>query len=507
MKTTRLLAGTLLGGGLIVGGLWLSAGVLATLDPGPVAARTIVSPASAATPHPAASSDAAAATGGNVAAGGAAGGDGPAVPAPSGTVEPGVDVAGGRAAARSGFRAAPDPELAWIGNPLATPLLIANGQVRSRPVALRFRAAAAGCVTSFRMWWRYSDPDKPESTYSGGDGGRYLVELRPDDGTGAPADAVLDAGTFAADVARYPNDVHDHQFREVVFDGEACLERGRTYHVVLANVSADPDTDFLSFNGPYLRDAFQNPDEANACPECTDHAVLRREGDGSWILYPDDHTPAMVYLPFWCAALDTGIAVGQSLQYGLGAVDPAPLVSGARRVRQRYVPGAPAGGDPGEASDPDDPGAAAAPRAPAGPATLSFHARHLAGDDPLEVRVAGAAAGSVAAPPLPPTGTAADPEAGTDADARAFDWYSVELPGPLPTDAPFEIEFATAATSAYELGAAVRTARTCGVPVAGDAAGRAEVSDDGGATWRGPTVFGKDDKPNVQLSLVLREKT
>ena len=360
----------------------------------------------------------------------------------------------------------------WLGNTVAAPQLIANGPIKERDVSFRFRALESGCVVRFVTWWRYNSPGHEGGGYSGGNGGRYRIEFRPDV-DGSPADEVLDGTEFVPDIASHPNDRPDNAFREITFNATACLEAGSMYHVVFVNTAASPREDFISFNGPYLRDVGQNVAEGLSCPDCDAHAVLRREPDDSWVLFPDRAQPRLYYTPIWCAALDNGRAVGQPMQYGHMATDMS-RVSGDARTRQTIV----------------------ARRGLAGPLELSFYARKRRGEAPLTVLVNGNRSTDVV--------MRASDTSLAEQDARVFDWHSVAVPDDLVAGQPFVVEFSAPESAEYEIASTVRGRPRCGG--IGGYEGRAEISVDGGATWSGLTVFDKPDNDNGQLSLYLRSR-
>ena len=254
---------------------------------------------------------------------------------------------------------------------------------------------------------------------------------------------------------------------DVDFAGGACLEAGATYHVVFENLHPEPGRAQILFTGPVFDGT--DPNEAWPCPACARTDVLSRAGDGTWSDYRRDDESVRVRMPHWCAALDGGGAVGQPVQYGYAAVDSRAAVYGTFRVRQRVR------------AEKDLPG----------PLALSFYARKVVGDAPLEVRVDGApSVPVVVATPVPGV-----------TQGGAFDWHTVSLEQGLEAGRTMAVEFSTGPDTAYELAAGVHQERACGAEIAGAIGGRAERSEDDGATWTGFTVLGRDDRSTVRLAL------
>ena len=131
-----------------------------------------------------------------------------------------------------------------VGNALPTPQGVANSPIANKPVSLSFTANTDGCVRTFLMYWRYNSPSNPDGGYSKGNGGNYKIGIRLDD-DGAPEKESLDTSYFLPDIKNHPNSDSRNAFRRVEFVGDACLETGTRYHIVLENINADPSNNFL----------------------------------------------------------------------------------------------------------------------------------------------------------------------------------------------------------------------------------------------------------------------
>ena len=367
----------------------------------------------------------------------------------------------------------------WFGTPFGTPANVGAASLEGAPVALRFLADRSGCVRTLNFRWRFREPARRRAMYRAGDGGRYRVSLRADE-AGAPAADALDAAEHEPVVADGVGGPIGEGGADVAFAGRACLEAGARYHLVFENLHPDPRNARVALSGPFVESEARPETLALPCPGCAETRLAVRDEDGAWRPYADPDRPSRFVLPHWCVGLEGGGAIGQPVQYGYAAANSRAAVYGDFRVRQTLRADAP----------------------PDGAADVSFLARKVVGDAPLEVRVNGRALPGPVVPGAAPGSGGSD---GTGEPAPMpvadFAWYTVRAPAGAFGPGPAEIEFSTGAETAYELVAGTHSMRSCGADLDGRASGRAELSADAGAGWTGFTVFGQGDKPNVRLAL------
>jgi len=358
----------------------------------------------------------------------------------------------------------------FAGNTLVAPENIANGPMRSEAISIQFRSTSNSCAKAFQMWWRYATPDSVSGGYSSGDGGKYKIEIQTDM-KGSPSGEILDTVYFLPDIDNYPNvPVTSNAMREVDLGSTACFQVGHYYHVVLTNVHPYPEENYVSFNGPYLRDTTQNFKEAYSCKFCVNPRILRLEQNGLWMPYPDRIEPTIIYQPYWCLGMQDGADLGQPFNYGHGVTN-RPKISGNRKIRQRLR----------HSIGEDTSG------------ILSFYGRKLRGNDKLRIAVNDSIVGTVSMTSYP----------GLPDNGQSFDWYSLELDSSVLAFPTLELVFETASTSEYEISSAVRVVSSrCGVDLNMQ---KAEFTENDGLDWSGLTVFGREDHPGVRFSVYLTE--
>jgi hypothetical protein len=175
------------------------------------------------------------------------------------------------------------------GDPDALPTIEAYGNLtygdRTRPirmfrpvssdaqykVSVSFQAPKSGVLSEVLLFWIYKSPH-----YAQGDGGRYVFELRSDDGTPdhAPGEEVLSrVGPL------------DFPFRDAwawwPIEFNTQLEAGNWYHVIFWNVHPSPTTNYASYE--YLSH------ENDAVPPGLDWVIWTQKLDDSspWLRRDD----------------------------------------------------------------------------------------------------------------------------------------------------------------------------------------------------------------------------
>jgi len=357
-----------------------------------------------------------------------------------------------------------------IGNTIAAPQNIANGPIRSKPISYRFQPKnSTGCVKSLNTWWRYNKPDDPDGGYSSGNGGLYSIEIQTDN-NGAPSGTVLESTQFQPDIKNHPNYPNtQNAFRTVDFSGTTCLKSNYFYHILIRNIHNYPDDNYVSFNGPYLRDTYQNLTEFNSCKNCKNPLVLLEISPNNWVPYPNKKEPTIVYQPFWCLSLTDGTSLGQPVLYG-HLVTNQPKISGKNSLRQKFVTS----------------------NNNYKKAKLYFYAKKNYGAGELKITINQDEVAELNLPTI---------DQYSVQDAREFDWYHIEIDKKLVFGASNTIQFSTDQHSEYEISTVVK-AITGNCAVNQDFS-KAEFSNDGGKLWMGLSVFGQENHPAAQLSVFL----
>lgn len=358
----------------------------------------------------------------------------------------------------------------YIGNTVAAPQNIANSPLRDKPVSIRFEATSTDCFEEFGMWWRYNSPGSPNSGYSSGNGGRYEIDIQADK-NGFPSGVSLEKSFFYPDIANFPNYPNTkNSFRTVKFSGRTCLEKGLYYHVVVKNIDENPTANYISSNGPYLRDRYQNIDEARICENCNMSVLQLQVQENLWIEYPDKEPPSIVYQPYWCISMAQGLDIGSPYNYGHLATN-RHFVRGDNRLRQRFILESELGGN----------------------IFIGLYVKKNFGLGPLNVMVNGDLVGAI------------DMEAADSfdiQDGRFFDWHELAVNRTFNANEDYSIEFFSDQYSEYEISTILKVgANRCSLK---NEFLKAEHSVDNGSTWEGLTVFAKPDHPFAQLSLYLR---
>jgi hypothetical protein len=181
-------------------------------------------------------------------------------------------------------------------------------------LSFRFRAEWTGSVKAVRVYVITDNNSTGRTGYSLGNGGRLRVSLRADAGRAphVPAGPDLAAATFRP--------ISAGNFPLVQLRGGGRVVKGRLYHIVFGNVSADPARNYVSINGLF---SFARRGRGPGVPLGT--AVLERDNGGGWGTRRS--RPHEYYLPILEVV---GGRPGQ--RGGLGYMevwDPKPIGGGA----------------------------------------------------------------------------------------------------------------------------------------------------------------------------------
>jgi hypothetical protein len=112
----------------------------------------------------------------------------------------------------------------------------------------RFRAETTGSLQSVRLWM------KAGSGYSGGNGGTIKLSVEPDDGSSGH----FPSGTVLASTQAAVGNTSTVGFL-FTFNSPASVVAGTLYHVVISNVDASPNTNYLSTNNMANNDDTRQP--------------------------------------------------------------------------------------------------------------------------------------------------------------------------------------------------------------------------------------------------------
>src|SRR3954452_24838036 len=183
-----------------------------------------------------------------------------------------------------------------------------------KSLSYRFRAQWTGSVKSVRVYVITDNNSTGRTGYSLGNGGRLRVSLRADAGRAphVPTGPDLAAATFRP--------ISAGNFPLVQLKGGGSVVKGRLYHVVFTNVSADPARNYVSINAVSSAARLgRGPGPPHGM------AVFERDARGAWtVRRPPPHE---YYLPILEVV---GGRPGQ--RGGLGYMevwDPKPIGGGA----------------------------------------------------------------------------------------------------------------------------------------------------------------------------------
>jgi hypothetical protein len=196
-----------------------------------------------------------------------------------------------------------------------------GGPANTNPISLRFRAERSGNLRTARIYIITDRNNSGRRGYSGGNGGRYQISIRPDDGSSAnlPASTELAVETITPGTASNTGYV-------IRFDPAPRLVAGRLYHMVFKNVDPSPTRNWLSINHSYVH---YGGGQRQPRWHKSDWAHLRMYR-GSWQLR-QDHAPI----------LDLGFADGHHQGNGYMEMSYSDstigYISGSRQVGERFT--------------------------------------------------------------------------------------------------------------------------------------------------------------------------
>ncbi len=201
----------------------------------------------------------------------------------------------------------------------------------NRVVSQRWRARRSGTLTTIRPFFQFSSV---RSGYAMGDGGTIQIQLQADDGSGNH----YPSGTpLASLVCDHPVTTGDH-WPLLTFATPAAIVEGQLYHLVYANVAADPKANWVSLDHLLMWDA-----GASVQPTFSndDWAILERGCGGTWAVYNRGGGHSLT--PILELGYGDGGSQGQGYIQGFGQtvatpwVNPKPI-SSAQGAREVFTP-------------------------------------------------------------------------------------------------------------------------------------------------------------------------
>lgn len=281
-------------------------------------------------------------------------------------------------------------------------------------------------------------PDHPG--YGAGTGGTWQVTVQTDDATARHAPS----GSVVATASLAPTEV----FPVIRFDPAPALTAGELYHVVFANMDADPEANYASVNGIFM---YQPTTPRQAAFDDIDWGQLTRSGDGPWS--ESDST-----IPIMQLSYGDGVAAGEG--YMEVWIRSAGTISGDAMAREAFTV---SGSDRSVRS-------------------FSVRLMRISGTSPLKVRLEsadgtlleeGAIAASAVAIGIP----------GDHAGLGHATWETLELPTPwiLRSGESYRVVLSTADDTSYSIFVIMQGARWGFDPRTFFADGHAQYSD--GSDW------------------------
>ncbi len=356
------------------------------------------------------------------------------------------------------------------GNRIALNNNIANQPIAGKQYAIPFIAKTSGEIQNLYWWARSTNKD---SGYSKGTGGDIQITIN-EDALGIPGDEI---GKYVEEFDLINNPLSG--FRTTNLNGS--VTKGEKYWIVFKNIHEDPKYNYLSLNGPLLRNNtehgnFDTPDQIeddtrafHIARPCDDFYLyeLTPGTDESWRPYQESNKPKFVVFPF--AVVRVQNRAGETIDHGfpftygpyqLGTTNKElvdmPKVRGLNRVRQTAT---------FERSD----------KFPIEDAELKFFAEEFRLEfSEVAVLVNGVFQGCV--------------------EVGEMDWYSVPLNMPIEANKKYEIEFLANSNANVGIMGGPMTGNT-----ALDYVGNATISADGGKNWTGYPVVSHPNHQGVQL--------
>ena len=217
------------------------------------------------------------------------------------------------------------------GNPIGLNVNIANQPIAAKKYAVPFIAGASGDAINVIWWARWTAAD---SGYSKGTGGNIEVSVF-DDLNGAPHVQVGLAETEIFDLKNNPP-TPVSSFQTTNFNSAVSLTEGEKYWIVFENTHDDYANNFISLNGPLLRNhdfRFGGPfgssslpkdarafDWARPCGDLFLHESPKNDDAGVWRLYQESKLPRQVPFPYVFLRIDdgTGVTKGNGFPFAYG---------------------------------------------------------------------------------------------------------------------------------------------------------------------------------------------
>jgi len=173
----------------------------------------------------------------------------------------------------------------WVPNSLAN--LTVEGSYK---YSYRFVAKHSGVMNGFQ---NYMQANTSRLGYAQGDGGSIRFRLTPDGGAGLPDESqvlaevvwrpeLLDGSGLPAGSDNY-TDSHPKAFADKYWSAPVELAEGVTYHIVVDNVSEDPNGNYISINNPYSSNGYSRSPLA---PPTSHWGITQNTGEG-WLEYTE----------------------------------------------------------------------------------------------------------------------------------------------------------------------------------------------------------------------------
>ena len=346
-------------------------------------------------------------------------------------------------------------------------------------VSYRFRADPGGRLRGIRPFiiWSFR-----KAGYHAGTGGNLKVEIQEDDGTPAhrPSGKVL-----AVNVQRLllvPASADFYPF--ITFDRTPVLARGSLYHVVFSNIHPHKETNFVSVNALFARDA--------GAP------LQPAQGDDGWaMLFHNTGHPEWVprrtpgtregFTPILEVSYAQGAQGLGYMEVWMGAAMP---ISGAARVGEVFTV---SGG-------------------PRRVASVAVRVRRLAGSEPLRLTLEEVMGGGSGKPPATlvrqvcagSAGQGPLPAISAPGSLGGCAWTTFPLPGPvqLLPGRTYRLVLAAPASARYEAFPLRKGSDKGFTGAALFTDGHAQF--DPGTGWRGWTQWGRQDRPDADLQFYFR---
>ncbi|WGF87861.1 hypothetical protein [Marinivivus vitaminiproducens] len=330
--------------------------------------------------------------------------------------------------------------------------------------AHRFRCELSGPITGLRWYNVVNSPG--QTGYSNGLGGRIQVQIRTDDG-GMPGEEVLGETAVLDDPFRLG------EYPLVTFETPVVLEEHRLYHIVYRQLA--PDRGLISVNDiwapavPQPRSGwpFWNDDLASIL-----HGI---NGHTGWAIREN-------HIPIFELHYRNGAIKGQG--YTFGGFKDARTIDGPRLVRQRF------GMDRGGRT--------------VGQVRLRLW-RGFEGDGDLSIRLTDMGGRTIGLAEVPRTAISAS-EGDRDDATTTIAWVSAvfDRPARLEGGTTYGLVLSAPGGAGYRIASTFKGffEKFTEDKMWPEETSYAQFSDDGGASWRGWSLWGSHDRADTDLPVL-----